>query len=74
MNKQIRFYARQEIELTWDPRRCIHSAECIHSLPDVFDTDPTRRRTMPALSKGTIMLVHGFWVTPRSLGALDHTL
>src|SRR5688572_22273149 len=31
-------------------------------------TQLTRRRTMPAPSKGpnTIVLVHGFWVTPRS--------
>jgi uncharacterized Fe-S cluster protein YjdI len=39
MNKKGRYSAGQESELSWDPRRCIHSAECIHSLPEVFDTE-----------------------------------
>ena len=40
MKQKIRYYAGQDIEITWDPRRCIHSAECIHSLPEEPD-DPT---------------------------------
>ena len=39
MNQKIRYHAVQEIELSWDPRRCIHTAECIHSLPEVFDAE-----------------------------------
>jgi uncharacterized Fe-S cluster protein YjdI/CDGSH-type Zn-finger protein len=39
MKPKIRYYAGQDIEITWDPRRCIHTAECIHSLPEVFDTE-----------------------------------
>jgi uncharacterized Fe-S cluster protein YjdI len=39
MKQKIRYYAGQDIEITWDPRRCIHTAECIHSLPEVFDTE-----------------------------------
>ncbi|HLS47662.1 MAG TPA: (4Fe-4S)-binding protein [Gemmatimonadales bacterium] len=32
-----RYYAAQEIEITWDPLRCIHAAECVRGLPEVFD-------------------------------------
>jgi len=35
-NVVVRHYAGQEIEIGWDPRRCIHTAECIHSLADRY--------------------------------------
>lgn len=37
----IRHYADDAIEITYDPHRCIHAAECIRGLPAVFDS--TRR-------------------------------
>ena len=30
-------YENQELEVTWDLKRCIHAKECVHGLPDVFD-------------------------------------
>src|SRR5580765_7624582 len=38
---KIRHYAGDDIEITYDVRRCIHAAECISGLPAVFDN--TRR-------------------------------
>ncbi len=33
----VRVYADKEIVISYDPRRCIHAAECTHGLPAVFD-------------------------------------
>lgn len=41
MEQKIHYYAGQEIEIIYDVRRCIHAAECVRALPEVFDT--TRR-------------------------------
>ncbi|MGB3634736.1 MAG: CDGSH iron-sulfur domain-containing protein [Rubrobacteraceae bacterium] len=32
-------YRSEDITVNFDPGRCIHSAECIHSLPEVFDVE-----------------------------------
>ncbi|CAN5719931.1 CDGSH iron-sulfur domain-containing protein [soil metagenome] len=32
-------YRSEDINVTFDPGRCIHSAECIHGLPEVFDIE-----------------------------------
>jgi uncharacterized Fe-S cluster protein YjdI/CDGSH-type Zn-finger protein len=37
----VRHYAAEDIEISYDPRRCIHAAECVSGLPAVFDA--TRR-------------------------------
>jgi CDGSH-type Zn-finger protein/uncharacterized Fe-S cluster protein YjdI len=34
----IRHYADERIDVSYDAARCIHAAECVHGLPDVFDT------------------------------------
>ncbi|CAN5912098.1 CDGSH iron-sulfur domain-containing protein [soil metagenome] len=34
-----RAYRSQDITVSFDPGRCIHSAECIHGLPEVFDVE-----------------------------------
>jgi uncharacterized Fe-S cluster protein YjdI len=31
-------YAGRDIEVTYDPVRCLHAAECVRGLPSVFDT------------------------------------
>jgi uncharacterized Fe-S cluster protein YjdI/CDGSH-type Zn-finger protein len=31
-------YTAPEIEVTYDPVRCLHAAECVRGLPSVFDT------------------------------------
>ena len=31
-------YTAREIEVTYDPVRCLHAAECVRGLPSVFDT------------------------------------
>jgi uncharacterized Fe-S cluster protein YjdI len=32
-----RVYRTDRIEVTWAPRRCIHSGECFGNAPEVFD-------------------------------------
>ena len=44
---KVRSYADEDIEISYDARRCIHAAECVDGLPAVFDS--TRRPwIMPA--------------------------
>lgn len=38
MATKLHFYRGQDIVVTYDLRRCIHAAECLRALPDVFDT------------------------------------
>jgi uncharacterized Fe-S cluster protein YjdI len=35
----LRHYTSEAIDVTYDARRCIHAAECVRGLPEVFDTD-----------------------------------
>lgn len=37
MESKIYTYENDEVEVTWDQKRCIHAKECVHGLPDVFD-------------------------------------
>lgn len=37
--RRLRTYESDDITVTYDPRRCIHSAECVRGLPRVFDPD-----------------------------------
>ncbi len=41
MAERIHRYAGQQIEVTYDAKRCIHAAECVRGLPQVFDTAVT---------------------------------
>jgi uncharacterized Fe-S cluster protein YjdI len=41
MKDRVKSYASDTIAVRFDPRRCIHSAECVFGLPTVFD--PERR-------------------------------
>lgn len=36
--EKIRYYAGQEIEISYDANRCIHATECLRGLPAVFDS------------------------------------
>lgn len=38
MPGKVRSYGGEEVTVTYDVRRCIHAAECVHGLPQVFDT------------------------------------
>ena len=38
MSNKVRRYSSDEIDVTWDAKRCIHAAECVRGLPIVFDT------------------------------------
>ncbi|WP_420031678.1 (4Fe-4S)-binding protein [Streptomyces sp. cg28] len=38
MSAQQKSYAGQNIEVTFEPGRCLHAAECVGGLPEVFDT------------------------------------
>ena len=35
-------YAAPDVTVTFDPAKCIHAAECIRALPDVFDSTRAR--------------------------------
>lgn len=35
---RVRRYEGEHVVVTYDARRCIHAAECVHGLPGVFDT------------------------------------
>jgi CDGSH-type Zn-finger protein/uncharacterized Fe-S cluster protein YjdI len=35
--RPLRRYEGAFATITWDARRCIHAAECVHALPSVFD-------------------------------------
>lgn len=37
MNKTVRHYASDKIDISFDPDRCIHARECVRGLPAVFD-------------------------------------
>jgi len=41
MKSKARSYKGSAITVSYDARRCIHAAECVHRLPEVFD--PARR-------------------------------
>ena len=34
---RVKSYESQQVAVTFDPRRCIHAAECVRGLPQVFD-------------------------------------
>jgi CDGSH-type Zn-finger protein/uncharacterized Fe-S cluster protein YjdI len=36
---KVHRYASTAAVVTWDAKRCIHAAECVHTLPEVFDPD-----------------------------------
>ena len=38
MSNKIRRYTSDDIDVTYDVKRCIHAAECVRGLPAVFDT------------------------------------
>lgn len=38
MASRIRRYTGEEIDVTFDVKRCIHVEECVKNLPEVFDT------------------------------------
>lgn len=39
MSRKLRTYESDDVAVTYDPRRCIHSAECVRGLRRVFDPD-----------------------------------
>lgn len=39
MTRKLIEYESDAINVTYDPKRCIHAAECIHGLPGVFEKD-----------------------------------
>ncbi|MGW6535328.1 (4Fe-4S)-binding protein [Streptomyces sp. NPDC055051] len=36
-NPRLKEYDGEGITVTFEPRRCLHAAECVHGLPEVFD-------------------------------------
>ncbi|MFE7511268.1 (4Fe-4S)-binding protein [Streptomyces sp. NPDC057540] len=34
---RLKEYEGEGITVTFEPRRCLHAAECVHGLPEVFD-------------------------------------
>lgn len=39
MSGKIHEYEGEQLSVSYDAKRCIHAAECVHGLPDVFDPD-----------------------------------
>jgi uncharacterized Fe-S cluster protein YjdI/CDGSH-type Zn-finger protein len=39
MDQNIHEYSGEDIEVSYDVKRCIHARECVKGLPDVFDPD-----------------------------------
>lgn len=37
MKSKIFTYSTNEVEVSWDMKRCIHAKECVNGLPEVFD-------------------------------------
>lgn len=37
MKSKTLYYSGEKAAVSYDVRRCIHAAECVHGLPDVFD-------------------------------------
>jgi uncharacterized Fe-S cluster protein YjdI/CDGSH-type Zn-finger protein len=35
----VKRYEGKRIEVTYDPARCLHAAECVRGMPSVFDTE-----------------------------------
>ena len=38
LERDIHTYTSEDIDVTWDGKRCIHAAECVRRLGEVFDT------------------------------------
>lgn len=38
MSKLLQVYEHESLRVTFDARRCVHAAECIRALPQVFDS------------------------------------
>lgn len=57
MNTKIYTYENEDIEVTWDQKRCIHAKECVHGLPEVFDIskkpwiNPSKAESLEKLKK-----------------------
>ena len=32
----MKTYPKEDIEVTWEPEKCIHSGNCVRGLPNVF--------------------------------------
>lgn len=37
MKNKVRTYEGENATVTWDQKRCLHAAACVHGLPEVFD-------------------------------------
>lgn len=49
MKEITKIYSKDDLEVTWQPDKCIHSAICFHGLPAVFDP---RRKPWVDMDKG----------------------
>jgi len=39
MEEDLHYYSDEQIEVSYDVNRCIHTRECVNRLPEVFDPD-----------------------------------
>jgi uncharacterized Fe-S cluster protein YjdI/CDGSH-type Zn-finger protein len=39
MARTVKRYDGERVEVTFDPRRCLHAGRCVTGLPEVFDTN-----------------------------------
>jgi uncharacterized Fe-S cluster protein YjdI len=48
-------YSEDEITVYWDPKKCIHSTNCVKNLPEVFDPDKSPWINLKGASSQEIM-------------------
>ena len=57
MEPKIYNYGNDEVEISWDKKRCIHAEKCVHGLPEVFDVkknpwiDPSEADSLDDIKK-----------------------
>ncbi|WP_435973175.1 (4Fe-4S)-binding protein [Streptomyces sp. Qhu_M48] len=65
---KLKEYEGEGITVTFEPRRCLHAAECVHGLPEVFD--PSRHPWVLTDAAGTGLVAEA--VRRRPSGALRY--
>jgi len=66
----VKHYEGERIEVTYDPARCLHAAECVRGMPSVFNT---AKRPWVAPDEGDPELL-GAVIRRCPTGALHYTL
>ncbi len=66
--EKILEYTNDEVTVVWKPKSCIHSAKCVHGLPEVFK--PNERRWIQMENASTDEIITAIKACPS--GALGY--